>query len=70
MKLSDVWELIDKYSFVFSFLYTVITAIIGALVGKIFSRLKENEIRKCLSLTMAECKIVLPSYGKKYIQIK
>lgn len=65
MKLIDYIELFDKYSFLFSSIYTILTAIIGFLIGKIFSKIKEYKIRKCLSLAKNECKIILPSYNKK-----
>ena len=66
MKL-EVIEFFDKYSFVFSALYTILVAITGMIIGKISPKVKQYKIRKCLSLTKTECKIILPSYDKKYI---
>lgn len=65
MKLLDFIELFDRYLFLFSFIYTVSTALIGLLTGKLLSKLREYKIRKCLSLTKNECRIILPSYNKK-----
>lgn len=65
MKLIDFIQFFDKYSFLFSFIYTITTALVGFLIGNFFSQIKKYKIRKCLSLTKSECKIILPSYGKK-----
>lgn len=56
---------IDKYSFIFSFIYTLAVAIISFLICKIIPKIKQYKIRKCLSLSKNECKIVLPCYDKK-----
>lgn len=64
MKL-DIIEFFDKYSYVFSTIYTILVAITGIIIGKISPKIKQYKIRKCLSLTKNECKIILPSYDKK-----
>lgn len=55
----------DKYSFVFSFAYTLLVAICGFVISKLIPKIKQYKIRKCLSLSKYECKIVLPCYNKK-----
>ncbi len=57
-------EFVDKYLFVFSLLYTIIVRIVGFVTDKVRLKVKKYQIRKCLSLTKAECKIILPSYYK------
>lgn len=65
MEFLEYIKFFDTYSFVFSFIYTFITALAGFLTGKIIIKFKKNKIKKCLSLTQNECKIILPSYNKK-----
>lgn len=61
----ELIKFLDEYSFVFSLGYTIITAVVGFFVGRIFLEIKKFKIRKCLSLTKKQCKIILPSYNEK-----
>lgn len=58
-------EFFVQYSYIFSFSYTIIVLIIGFLVGKVIPAFKRHKIKKCLSLTKKDCKIILPEYVKK-----
>lgn len=58
-------EFFDQYSFVFSLVYTIIVGVIGFLIGKIIPEIKKYKIKKCLSLSKKECRIILPNYDIK-----
>lgn len=58
-------EFMDKYSFSLS----IFTALVGFSIGKLVPILRQNKIKKCLSLGKHECKIILPDYmGKLHNQ--
>lgn len=63
MKL-EFFEFFDKYTFVFSTIYTIITTVVGVIIAKVSVKIKQYKIRKCLSLTRNDCRIILPSYEK------
>ena len=66
--MAEFFELLEQNAAIVASFCTILSTFfvgIGYLSGKVGIRAKRRNIRKCLMLQKKECKIVLPTYGKK-----